>query len=470
MPMNFKDVKLALLKYNKGRPPVADIDVAAAESEEFQKLQEKRRKKHQQQLKNTTGGISTFHSPKDGSFVRPLLFRLQEEGRNRFLEKRTQLLWDNNMLSTLQEIISKNSDKDGTLSYGTFDIVRKEFYKAFPQLPQNDLYGLPSLNAPLFLKLSAGNPSCRVDGAHLLQAITREVFIYQTRNDLYAVESDNNGSLRETDLETFLTDAIPMCHALAALPPSHYPFYVCTAMRRFAHFLKPLRYGKVATSAVMTSVPMEEFIEVVMAKDADSVMHNWFGYYYPTLAYEKYSRLDKDNDGMLSYEELRIYKKGSPPLEDPGIDGTFTDIFYHRFFDVTNTYGGLVDYKKYVDFVFLVETLPTYPNLELFWKIFDIHEEGSLSPMVCNLFIREVNKKLEILNLVSCSLENLVTEIMDVLSCGHGMKITKQEFMKNPNSGLFCSLMIDYHALVMYEQREAQIAQQVAQQQQQQQR
>ena len=455
----------ALKKSLEGKPRVTDADVDSIEESAFDAMRKTRLAAVHAAYK--TDGVPLFYRPRDtDNPPRPLLLRLQEEGRNRFLLNRSQNMWDDDKICALQEMIMEHRDPtDHTLSWVAYEKVQKSFYAQYPLLPQNDIYGLPGIDAARFLKLSRLDRSASsVSSALLLDGLMRDVFMYQTRVDLVSLESECNGVLREQDLETFLKDAVPMCGPLENMPPSLVPFYICGAIRRFAHFVKPLRYGKCSTGSVLMSLPMEEFTEVALAKDNDSVQHNWFGLAHSMLLYEKYAKLDTDHDGMLSLVELRRYKKGSPPLEDPGIEGTFTDIFVERFFDVTTTYGGLVDYKKYVDFVLLVETLPTYPNLEVLWRIFDIHGEGYLSPLVLNLFLREVNVKLAILNMCSSTLENLVVELLDLLGCGSAMTVTKADFFESPSAGLFSALLIDYHALVIYEQREAQIAHQISQQ------
>lgn len=107
---------------------------------------------------------------------------------------------------------------------------------------------------------------------------------------------------------------------------------------------------------------------------------NWFSASNALRVYSAYLQLDKDENGMLSPQELAGYQ-----------GRMYTPAFVHRLFSECRTYGSTaeegfsgggggggqeIDYKTYLEVVLASENRHTPPSLRFFFKLLDVEHQG----------------------------------------------------------------------------------------------
>ncbi|VDL65160.1 unnamed protein product, partial [Hymenolepis diminuta] len=82
-------------------------------------------------------------------------------------------------------------------------------------------------------------------------------------------------------------------------------FYVSTAVRKFFFFLDPLRAGRIRICDILACGFLDHLLELREASTTQARLEeNWFSLESVKRVYASYLRLDTDQNGMLSREEL----------------------------------------------------------------------------------------------------------------------------------------------------------------------
>jgi Ca2+-binding EF-hand superfamily protein len=187
---------------------------------------------------------------------------LTDECCARFLEKKQASLPDEEELERLLEL---------TFRINTPPVGRNERlnYDAFMQIA-----ALVSARTRVFFKPSVflrfpRDSLQRISARAFFHYVVRRVGLTQIRIALTCFDEVGHGYLREHDLENYIYDAIPGLPQLQSLEPDFYPYYVFTAVRKFAFFLDPLRKGRIAIRDLVASPILREFNELRQVRPDD---------------------------------------------------------------------------------------------------------------------------------------------------------------------------------------------------------
>lgn len=160
--------------------------------------------------------------------------------------------------------------------------------------------------------------------------VMKKVWLHQTRIGLSLYDVLGQGYLKESDLENYILELIPTLPQLIKMEKSFESFYVCTAVRKFFFFLDPMRTGRVRISHILSCSFLDDLLELrdeeMNERKQDT---NWFSAKSAYRVYGTYLHLDRDQNGMLSKEELARYETG-----------TLTQVFIDQVFQTLLTYNG----------------------------------------------------------------------------------------------------------------------------------
>ncbi|KAG5473570.1 hypothetical protein LSCM4_03639 [Leishmania orientalis] len=313
----------------------------------------------------------------------------------------------------------------------------------------------PRPDVQLFLSCPR-NAERAVEIAVIYQTFAKRVSLVKCEAELIMWDNNNDGRLSEDEVENYVRDLAPRIAALQAMGKDMLPFYCCTVSRRLFWDLDPGNRGVLRINSLLQSGVMDEWVSLQLMTEDDP--QNWFGALVTQQLYNKFVLLDTRNTGTLNVENLRGYKKGLPTVLDDGLPpdvSPLCSLFIDRYFE-TNTLmtRSEMDYRKFVDFVIAVELLPQCSRPYFFWNILDVEGTGVLTPMIVNHFFRETHAKLVAAGLDVPSRETVVQEVFDLIEKAEPLRITREEFVRSPQAGLFVALLIDCLSFWTYENRE----------------
>jgi len=271
------------------------------------------------------------------------------------------------------------------------------------------------------------------------------VNIKQTRVQLSFYDTHGRGYLREKDMENFVFELIPTLPQLETLQEEFYPFYVFTAVRKFFFFLDPMKKGRISIQALLTSPILPELYELrqepkVPDPDAGA---NWFSVHSAFKVYRSYLDLDKDQNGMLSPQELKGFGSGG-----------LTEVFIQRVFEECQTYEGEMDYKTFLDFVLAMENMSMPQSMAYLWKLIDFDRSGRLDSFKIHYFFRAVVKVLEDKDLEQVSVLDVQDEIFDMVRPKNPTYITLDDLVESKIGGTVLAMLVDAFAFYNYDHRE----------------
>lgn len=444
VPMTqLEDAIRRLRDFNRGKPRLSGEEQDKVEEEEFAKLQAR---EHEIESKRCPSlqSIPKFFArrPRNDESLQP---KVSREARTRLLHRKTLELLDeedlHRMLELLKENVCERNSEVEVINYYGFVRVREALPISFK----------PFFTASSFLKFSRDQNGC-IALVPFFSYVVRKVNIKQTRVQLSYYDTVGNGYLREKDMENFIFEMIPTLPQLNSLQEEFYPFYVFTAVRKFFFFLDPKRTGKIPIRDLLSSQVLPELYELrqeqpLEASEAESI---WFSVPSALKVYGAYLELDVDQNGMLSKGELGRF--GSCML---------TDVFIERVFEEYQTYRDMetgereMDYKTFLDFVLAMENKNSKQAIQYFWKLIDIHHQGSIDSFVINYFFRAIVRILEARKLEVASLDDVKDEIFDMVKPKSPKHITCQDLMNCRQGGTVLSMLIDAAAFWRYDNRES---------------
>jgi Ca2+-binding EF-hand superfamily protein len=138
-------------------------------------------------------------------------------------------------------------------------------------------------------------------------------------------------------------------------------------------------------------------------------LNNWFSAATAIRVYSQYLDLDQDQNGLLSPLEL-----------SRACNGTLSDAFIHRLFQASNTYGGEMDFKAYLDFVLATEYRRTPAAMRYTFRALDTKGLGYLSLQDIRFFFSDVSSKMVAAGHESVDAANVSDEIVDMVKRGSG--------------------------------------------------
>lgn len=295
-----------------------------------------------------------------------------------------------------------------------------------------------------------------VEVAHIYQRFAKQVSLVKCEAELLMWDTNNDGRLTEDELESYVRDLVSRVDALRDISNDILPFYCCAVSRRIFWALDPGMRGTIRIDALLQSPLMDEWVSLQLMREY--LPRNWFSAAITSHLYDKFLLLDTRNQGTLNAANMKLYKKGLPTVRDDGLPrgvGPLSSLFIDRFFETSVMMAcSELDFRKFVDFVIAVEFLPACQRPLFFWNILDIEGCGVLRPVHVNSFFRETHSKLVEAGLEMPSRETVVQEVFDLIPTAEPLCITREEFVKAPQAGLFVALLIDCLSFWAYENRE----------------
>ncbi|VDK40360.1 unnamed protein product [Taenia asiatica] len=298
--------------------------------------------------------------------------------------------------------------------------------------------------ATTFAKLCHGDRFSRVSILNFFNYVMKTVWLQQTRIGISFYDESGEGYLREADLENYISELIPSLCKVSSVDEAFKPFYVCTATRKFFFFLDPMRAGRVRICDILACGFLDSILELREATTSQERLEaNWFSLESARRVYTSYLRLDTDQNGMLSRQELAGYNNDS-----------LTDVFLDRVFQECLTYEGEMDYKTYLDFVLALENRAEPQSISFLFRIIDLGGRGRLCCQTLEYYFTAVQARLGDGPDVPrfCDVLN---EIFDMVRPQNPDFITLDDLLKSGKGDTVLSILFDTQAFLMYENREA---------------
>ena len=187
--------------------------------------------------------------------------------------------------------------------------------------------------------------------------------------------------------------------------------------------------------------------------------------YFPTHPYNNsggnalrvfslYVELDKDQNGMISQEELLAFT--GPPNEQVQLSRTAIQ----RIFEENITYQPMVmDYKTFLDLYLALEYKSTIEAITYFWRVLDIDKCGRLTPTAIKYFYTDIYDTLRSTGYEAPSVDNVIVEIYDILGV-YAEYPTFQRFVQSDQGHTVVSMLLDVNGFWQYDNRESLMQQQ----------
>ncbi|KAA6368269.1 MAG: putative Serine/threonine-protein phosphatase 2A regulatory subunit B'' subunit gamma, partial [Streblomastix strix] len=285
------------------------------------------------------------------------------EAQSRFLKQKKDALLESSDLeklwNALQEQASKTPTSNGRISYQDFIEVRNKLSEKLQD------YFSPSL----FLKLEKDELG-RISIITFFQFCMRKTSFCRARINIHTFDSSGAGYLTEQDMDNYISDMLKQFPMLKQLDDTLIQYYVCMATRKFFFFLDPMRIMHIPISKILTSSLLAELLDMREENiSEEDLINNWFSPVNFHRVYENYLDLDKDEDGLLSSQELSAYATGS-----------FSNIFINRIFQEFHTFQGKLDFKSYLNFILMLR--------------YKSQPEGYITSSEVLLFVRDMLVKL----------------------------------------------------------------------------
>ncbi|KAL5464138.1 hypothetical protein EMCRGX_G033105 [Ephydatia muelleri] len=387
-------------------------------------------------------GIPRFYAKPLGSDT--LQQRLRDASRTAFAQRRSSEIMDNEELQTLwAHLEDKNTppvdpdSEEQMISYTELMEIKENVSDKCKEF----------FTATIFAKLLRDDPYGRVSVSQFFSYVMRKVWLQQTRIGLGWFDGQGLGYLKEPELESYILELMPTLTQLKWLEKTFYPFYVCTAVRKFFFFLDPMHTGKIRIQDILACGFLDDLLEL---RDEDTAegdhLNNWFSAHSAHKVYGQYIKLDDDHNGMLNRRELLGY----------GL-GTLTKPFIDRVFQECLTYGGEVDYKTYLDFVLAMENKKEPQALQYIFRLLDIEGKGYLSTFSLKFFFK-ASCRLKSEGHSPVNFEDVKDEIFDMVKPKEPQHITLQDLINSGQGATVISILIDLNGFLSYENREMLLA------------
>ena len=261
------------------------------------------------------------------------------------------------------------------------------------------------------------------------------------------------GFLIDKDLENYIKQEIKDFPFYKDIGEDIKEYYLLVAQRKFFFFLDPKRTGKIYINDIVTSSILSEFQEMkdpqaqdnLQTSNSSDMPSNWFSLKNFWRIYQKYVKLDKDKNGMLSKEELIKFSPG------------LTSIFIDRIFEEYQKYENAIDFKQFIDFVLAMENRKHPASIQFIWRAIDVYHKNAVDTFVINMFYRAVIKKLANRGKDDYRVDDIKDEIWDMISPKNPNYFTLQDVLASPYSDLVLWLLIDARAFYMHDQKEFQM-------------
>mmetsp|Transcript_29732 Transcript_29732/g.40850 ORF Transcript_29732/g.40850 Transcript_29732/m.40850 type:complete len:283 (+) Transcript_29732:16-864(+) len=268
---------------------------------------------------------------------------------------------------------------------------------------------------------------------------------------------------------------------LKRMHPSFHEFYMYTASQKFFFFVDPHRRNAISVKKLAHCAIMQELQYLLRAarklstsvndsgevsKFEQSISANWFSGQNALRIYTLFLELDKDQNGMLSLEELKAFS-GFSSAADVHNDGSFQQIqqqFTHtaltRLFEEYIIFQPCeMDYKGFVNFLIAAENIATHKAaLQYFWRLIDYDRSNRLTAEKIKYFYKDVFTTLNSMDYKAPIADDVVLEIYDLLSCNAAEGATYQDLVDSKQGHTVVTMLLDVHGFWRYDNRESFLA------------
>ncbi|KAJ3247919.1 Serine/threonine-protein phosphatase 2A regulatory subunit B'' subunit gamma [Chytriomyces hyalinus] len=337
------------------------------------------------------------------------------------------MLWD-----LLWEHASGGTPDERRLSYDDFVAVRE----LLP--PKFDAY----MKSSIFMQFLPDEWG-HVSVLFFFNFVLRKVGLMQARLDMSSYDADKDGYLTEPEFEAFLLDLLPTLN-LDNLSPDVEHFYVCSTSRKFFYCLDTKRRGKLSIQQILLSNTLIELFELREAGRREEIeQNNWFSCTNSMRLYERYSRLDTNNDGLLSRSEMTGFQSA-----------TYSSAYLDRLFHERSS-GGQIDYRTFVDLVLAVDNPMEPESIAFQFRLLDMKNQGFLDEATVTFMFRSVLERMVEFGHEPVNLSDVVNEIFDMASPKCGSYITLNDLLASGIGGTITTILSDCRGFWAYDNRES---------------
>ncbi|CCW63707.1 unnamed protein product [Phytomonas sp. EM1] len=209
---------------------------------------------------------------------------------------------------------------------------------------------------------------------------------------------------------------------------------------------------RILDSDIVLDVPRGEIFFSYASADYYShevlSMDNWFSFPLMCRIYEHFTALDKDEDGVLTMEEISHYSNDS-----------FTHLAIKRVFECHVPHTGerhVMDYKTYLNFVIATEHAATRAAMKYIWKILDLDGTSSyIRVTTLHCFCKEIaNELVQSGLMVDISGHLILSEIVDMINPKWHEWVTLEDIEKSAQQATVLPILLSYRNFFAYDSRE----------------
>lgn len=323
---------------------------------------------------------------------------------------------------------------------------------------------VPKLNAQLFASCPR-SPDGFVEIGPIYETLMAQISLLKTAAELLMRDDDSDGYLTEEELESYAAALWPQLARMQRVDDNLTPYYACAVARRLMWALDSPKQGSAKRGLVQINALLQH--SELRSWNASQMTprsgdQSWYSGEVFMHLYRKFLTLDSRGTGMLLRSDFAAYKKGIPPVTADGLPKgvcPIASLFIDRYFEVTNTFAGEMDFKNFVDFTLNVEFLPGMcPRPRLFFDIFDLDGDGVLTPMDLHPFFADTRAKLFDAGLRdTVPVDCFVRELFDALAPRESLRCTREEFFACPSVGIVCGSLIDPLTFYAYDTRDSNV-------------
>jgi Ca2+-binding EF-hand superfamily protein len=362
---------------------------------------------------------------------------------------------------------------NATLDYEQYCNVRSTMERVAPRL-------VPLLGPRLMLHLPRDERG-EVLSQAVLQFIAAQTVLQRARVDVASYDRSGSGSLREKDLEAFVSEIRGEIPSGKDLSEGFYPFYVHTVVRAWMFSLDTTGSSSIPLEQLVGSPLFAQFAvhwlcrhrgpeapgedirtptEVARWALNEGLMRgvpnsegaaNWFSVDNCVRLYRAYLELDQDKDGLLNPAELKRFQHQS-------VSARFVD----RLFQTRYTFSGQMDFRGFLDLNLAIEFTKDPQSVRYFLGVLDLDAKGYLSPSDVLYYFAELGPRLATsTGAAPIPPEFFLTEWTDMVGPAVSDRVTLKDLARCKMGHSAVRMLTDVQALWAFDMRES-LSQQAA--------
>jgi serine/threonine-protein phosphatase 2A regulatory subunit B'' len=170
--------------------------------------------------------------------------------------------------------------------------------------------------------------------------------------------------------------------------------------------------------------------------------------------------LDKDQNGMLSLDEIKAFTGFSGGPSGGGDQIQFTTTALTRLFEETITFQPCeMDYRGFVNLVLATENMASPESVRYFWKLVDFDKSGRLTAEKIKFFYKDIHACLLATNYDAPNPNHVALEIFDILACNDSRGPSLSDLITSKQGHTVLTMLLDVNGFWKYDNRESLMAQ-----------